>query len=478
MTTATTAPRTQPPSTTTPTAPLFPQPIPIIGITGEYASGKSLFALTVAPGPSTLCYDLEKSSESYLSLGFERIDVPSKMLARHRGGYKPIQTFEWWRDHVRSIEPGKYRVIVLDPASEIESGAADWVRTNPGYFGRSAAQYIKMSGLMWGDMKELWKALLADLASRCETFVFCVHMGDVWNGDNKPSGKRKPRGKSTLMELASLYLVMERKADVKGVVAAVPSATVLKSRLAHTRFDPRTGQLMIVPALPPRLPIATPTAIREYQLSPPNYDALKADEKAPEIQLTDDDRAATRLATAEAERDTEQFRLERIEREQRQREMAMRRYQGEEKPAMGTGTASPTPMTATSIPPTNGQPMPTPAPPHPIDPNKARLDQLDRLATLRDELFDMTHPMTTADMETNETARRERQEAWKSVLAKRNVATARDLTPAQADELMGRLSAKVASVQLEQGLAASAAPGSDYEKGGTSDSRPGYRRVD
>lgn len=304
----------RPPGHASPCPPaLWPQAIPLIGLSGEYQSGKTLFGLTITDPAQMLVYDFEKSSESYHSLGFTRIDVPAQMLKVHPKGYKPTDTYQWWRQHVTTIEPGKYRVIMVDPASDIESGVTEWVRANPSYFGHTPAQYIKMSGLLWGDMKELWKVILADLASRCETFVFTVHMGDAWSGD-KPTGRRKPKGKSTLMELASLFLQLERRADAKGNVPVLPSAVVLKSRLVHMKID--KGQVRMVPSLPPRLPVATPEAIRAYMLSPPDYSKLAKEERVPEQSLTEDDRAAVKLATAEATAETERLRLERLDKEQ------------------------------------------------------------------------------------------------------------------------------------------------------------------
>lgn len=339
MTATATATATPP----TPTRhPLWPQPIEVIGFSGEFASGKTLAALTIAPGPDTLCYDNEKSSGTYQSLGFHRVDVPAEMLRLKPAGYRPIDTFEWWLQHVRAVPPGKYRVIVLDPVSEIESGLADWVRTHPGQFGRTTAQYIKMSGVMWGDVKEYWKSILSDLSSRCETFAFTSHMTSVWQ-NNEATGKRKVKGKETLEELASLYLVLERKKDAKGNVPAAPAGVVKKSRLSSIRVLP-DGQVQIVPTLPPRLPVATPTAIRQYMATPPDYSHLKPEELAPEASLTDDDRLELRAQISKNERETEEMRLARQDREQRRGERVQ--------PAAAVAATPTTNGTTTSPPPT------------------------------------------------------------------------------------------------------------------------------
>lgn len=415
-------------ATTPAAASLWPQPIEVLGLTGEFASGKTLFGLTIAPGKDTLIYDMEKSSATYQSLGFDRIDVPSEMLRSHPNGYRPIDTFEWWLASVRAIPPGKYRVIMLDPVSEVETGLADWVKANPSKFGRTAAQYVKMSGLMWGDVKEYWKSILADLSSRCETFAFTSHMTNIWR-DDKPTGKRKAKGKETLMELATLYLCMERKADGKGQVPAKPAAVVLKSRLSTIRFDPATGDTNIVPTLPPRLPVATPFEIRKYMTAPPDYAHLKPDELAPETVLTDDEKAELAYATAAATRDAEEMKLNRTAREA-ERESA--RHGVRPGHQVGAQQARPAPSTQpTTAPCVNGQGSVWHNAVHAE--GGATDEQISKLADLKRRWFD-------ANEVTDET---EQHELWTALLAKRNVTTAYDLSIDAANELIGKLAEKV-----------------------------------
>lgn len=382
------------------TQPLWPKPIPVIGLTGEYASGKTLFALTICPGPGTLVYDLEKSSESYLDLGFHRIDAHLEMLKSHPKGYKPRELWSWWKASIMSIPTGKYRVIVLDPISEIENALVDYVQSHPGEFGRTSSQYAKASGLMWGDVKQEWKQVLSDLASRCETFCFVAHMGQVYQG-NTPTGRRKPKGKETLEELASLYLQLERRPDAKGNTPAVPSAIVRKNRQLHIRVT--DAGLETCPALPPRIPVATPNAIRQYQLTPPDYANLKEEEKAPEVKVTEEELAELRARAAEAEAETERIKLERMDRMERQRLKPI----GEE---MAAAPAAP--------------------PPPPAEPAKANQSQLEAIRDLRKDLFAITKPE-------DPTA------TWQAVLAKRGVKTAHDLTEADADALAESLRRKI-----------------------------------
>lgn len=412
-------------------APLWPQPIEVLGLTGEFASGKTLFGLTIAPGQSTLVYDMEKSSATYQSLGFERVDVPTEMLRSYPNGYKPIDTFNWWLAHVKSIPAGKYRVIMLDPVSEVESGLADYVKANPSKFGRTAAQYVKMSGLMWGDCKDLWKSILADLASRCETFAFTSHMTNIWR-DDKPTGKRKAKGKETLMELATLYLNMERKANGKGELPAKPAAVVLKSRLSTIKFDPGTGDTTIVPTLPPRLPIATPFTIRQYMAAPPDYSKLTPEECAPEATLTDDERAELAYATAAANRDAEELRLNR---EARETERATARNGARPGEQVGASQAKPRTATASSTaaatPSTNGSGNVWHNAVHAE--GGATDEQIVKLADLKSRWF--------AGNEITDEA--EQRELWSALLQKRGVTTAYDLSVDAANDLINRLAEQV-----------------------------------
>jgi hypothetical protein len=413
-------------------------PIPIIGVTGEYASGKTLFGLTIDP-ERTKVYDFEKSSVSYRALGFEHVDAVDVMQLRHPGGFKPVELWNWWREDARSIPAGRYSVVMLDPISELENGLAEWVAANPKHFGKTPGQYQRMSGLFWNDVKTLWKQVLSEVAAKCHTLVLVAHMKQIWAGE-KPTGKKTPKGKTSIEELASLYLQMERVADARGNPPAEPSARVRKSRLMHAGIDPETGRPRIVPALPPRLPVATPDAIREYQRNPPDYRKLKAAERAPEVTLSEDDRLALRLQLAETEREAEATRLERLGREDR-REVLPARAQGEPPPAPPGPAADPVPPAA--CPP--GAPVrraegEAPAP-------------VERLALLRARLFELAMPGAAPE---------DTQPQWLKILGKYSVATARDLDAEQLHRLSGDLEAKIATLELEEkfggGGAAAEAP--------------------
>lgn len=286
--------------------------IPIIIGTGEFGTGKTYFGVTICPGPETIVFDNEGSSEPYEdALGFDRIDLAAELLRKHKARYTAKQRYELWRDKaIEAGKSGKYRVLVTDPFSEIEDGLAEYVRANPGEHDMTQAQMEKSAALFWGAVKRKLKSDLDLLRTMFDVIYLTVHMRNEFSG-GRPTGRREPKGKETLEEVATLFLEFQRKVAKtgknKGQKQSVPSAVILKERVSRTIFD-EDGEPVLIPLLPPRLPIATPGAIRKYIRNPPDYNKLKADEKIVEAEMSDEERlemerviAADRRATAELE---------------------------------------------------------------------------------------------------------------------------------------------------------------------------------
>jgi hypothetical protein len=293
-------------STATPTTAPTPlwagKKLPVVGVTGEFGSGKTLFLLTIDPDcfdktrpPRTILWGTEAGLEPYVdSFAFEHRPLTDVML---RPGYKPEHLYLEWLGQMRAIQPGLFRFGGVDTISEIENGLADWAWARPEHFGYTRSQFVKMKGLYWGCVKNLWKQHLSEAAARFECFGFSSHTKLVWEGD-EPTREKTAKGKQTLWELASLYLWLDRTPEPGSKKAPMkPSGTIFqgKNRLVH--FDAASGELR--PILPPRLPEATPDAIRHYIEHPANYNALKAGERAlGDVPLTEDEKLLVNAAIA------------------------------------------------------------------------------------------------------------------------------------------------------------------------------------
>ena len=410
---------------------LWPKPIPVLGLTGEKWAGKTSFALTIDP-ERTKIYDTELSSESYAGdvPCLVRVDVMGEMFKRFPRGHKAIDRFLWWLEDVRNTPVGKFSVIVNDTVNEIENGLADWVEAHPEHFGHTREQYKKMSGIKWGDVKDYWLSIIAsELAPRCQTWVFTTHMGDVWSEGKPVPGKRKAKGKETLDQLASLYLEMERPKNAKGELlnGGVPSARVRKERTSSLVKDASTGTYHVVSHFPPRLPVATPEEVRKRMLTA--LGALSPEEMAPDRPQTAEEAAEVRLRTAEAERDAEQFRLER---EQRQREAEERRAA---RSAASQVTVPPPVIANGPAAESDATPAATPTPPR----GTVTDGQLATLKQYRDELFE-GQPADAV------------KAAWQSILAKRGVSSALQLSTEAAQQLIAGISHRLNVRQIDRGI--------------------------
>lgn len=223
---------------------LFPLPLPVVVITGEYESGKTLAILTTGyPLERTLVYDNEESATLYEALGpFTRVDLMGELSRASSNGWNNEQFYLSWLKHMRDIEPGTYDVIGIDPIERVEAGLADWVRKNPTYFGHSAGQYSNMSGLFWGDVKDLWGRHILEMRAKAKMVILTAHMRNVYVG-GKPTNKRERKGKDTLSEFATLEITLVRK---DGQVT--PSAKVDKTRLVYGNLsDPSSLRPMFDP---------------------------------------------------------------------------------------------------------------------------------------------------------------------------------------------------------------------------------------
>lgn len=286
--------------------PLWPDnhSLDVVGVTGEFGTGKTLFCLSIARPDRTLIFDLEMSSKDcpeFEKRGLTRIDIPAEMHREFKGKpYSQKQLFLWWLKYIQTIEDGRYDNIILDPANEFEAGLVEWVASRYSEFDyKSRDKFRSMGGVFHSAVKDEWKRIKLMLAQKCQTFSFANHMRGVWV-DGESTGDREAKGKDSFFALSSLYLHLDMESD-----ADAPSAVVLKTRMKRTFFDEETGLVKkIVPVLRKgqRIPVATPEAIREYIKDPVGDRELRPEEIVKEKVLTDDEKLQLQAKKAHDER--------------------------------------------------------------------------------------------------------------------------------------------------------------------------------
>lgn len=295
--------------------------IPYIRVSGAVNSGKSLFSLLIdenvknpAAPQTTVVWDLEGSTEPYEDqLNFERRDLLAMVRQRVNGGaYKPIDVYTAWVEDLIALPQGKYKVGIVDPFTDVETGLVEWVRANPGKFGRTSSQYSSASSMfLWPDIKAWSKQLLmSQLRPRFETFVTCHHLKAKWEGQRK-TNDTVAEGLDVLEKLASLHIELDRTPPAKGAKAPrLPRGEVKKQRIIFVGgFGPGGASDELLPVLPPVIPDCTPNKIRWYIDNPADYDNLKPEEQALDHSMTADQRLQMQAGIAEAQRDTAQAQL-------------------------------------------------------------------------------------------------------------------------------------------------------------------------
>lgn len=290
--------------------------IPIIGVTGPKGSGKTLFAAAIDP-ERTLNIDCELSAASYTGIPYKRrVDIFDELLKAGKTSPRPLDAFLIWKATLENIGQGEFTCIITDTWDFLQSGLFEWIEQNPQLFNRTAGQYAKMHAMVIGDAKAWLHMFSCMVAKKCNngSVVFINHEGVEFGRDGKPSGNTRTKGLDTIYQIASLYLVLEKKVDDKGRIPELPAAYTThirrgKSRLVHEKFE--NGKLVMQQVLPARIPECTPDAIRQYIQKPADWMKPKKGEVVEPETLTDDERLQLQARISENEREVEEMKLER-----------------------------------------------------------------------------------------------------------------------------------------------------------------------
>ena len=98
-----------------------PLDIAVFGATGEWATGKTILGLSIAPGvhqsgefegqPRTLYLDYEESGGTYGGAGAHRVNVPQKLMAGEKL-YTPVDLWKHFVAVTEAVKIGQYDVRV------------------------------------------------------------------------------------------------------------------------------------------------------------------------------------------------------------------------------------------------------------------------------------------------------------------------------------------------------------------------------
>lgn len=283
--------------------------IPVLGLAGEFSSGKTLFGLTIDP-ENTLVIDMEESSATYSSLPIKkRISFFDEMVAKTGGKRIPSneEKFSWFRDILMNMPAGEYSVLFVDPITDIEDGLVEYIENHPEEFHLSAKQIAEAGGLKWGAVNAHWNTLIGFASRKVQTLAFTAHMGNVWDGGRPVKGARKAKGKTALRKLASLYIELRREVGKDGRVSKLPTGLVFGDNAKERMSIWVPSRKEFVQILPPRIEDCTPSKIREFIKNPVGLRDLKKSELLPQKpELSADEKLLIQAQIAEDQRAAEE----------------------------------------------------------------------------------------------------------------------------------------------------------------------------
>lgn len=275
---------------------LFDVECPFIGITGLIGSGKTTFGLAINPDDKTTkVIDFEKSASSYASeRQFDYCDAFLEMSKAYPSGYESWQMWPWFSQYVKKIPSGKYRLLLLENITPLEDSLEIRIIKSPQDFGLRANQIEKIGSLKWAALKSAWQRMLMTLSTKFECVAWTVHLRNAVDASGTPiKGKKEPKGKETLMQLANLVVWLDRPM-IRGLPQEIPNAKVLKTRLAKfASVKDKYGELIQKPVnvLPPNMKECTPNTIRWYMKNPFGAQKeVKEDQRIVDQELTEDEK--------------------------------------------------------------------------------------------------------------------------------------------------------------------------------------------
>src|SRR3990172_4316050 len=279
-------------------------PLHLLVLCGAPNSGKSWLATHIAP-ERTLYLDSEKSGTAYQTLVKKYIDIRAATRARIARAPTPRDLFDTVRLETDQIALGEFEVVAIDVFSgTLEQGIVELVAGDYAKYGfTTEAKFTASGGLFWSRVRGFVEEFILELSDRCTTLVLTTQLKTIWR-DGRATKDQEPKGKTSVYDLAAMYLLLERKSITRHAPPSpIPTAQVLKSHTLHP--------------FPPRLPEATYNSILHYLTAGGNYGTLTEEESIKDAQLTADEKLQLQATIEETKLEAATAELERAKIDER-----------------------------------------------------------------------------------------------------------------------------------------------------------------
>lgn len=277
-------------------------------ITGAKGSGKSVSVFTFPPPnkdemKKLLVVDTEDSANKILeSLGrmgmepgcyirmYDRLRVNDNILADIAQGKLPWVTsrernnlasyYEYFINEINDkLKPGQYTYMGIDTIEPLEAGMQAWVEANrreSGWSGNRSYGRLETEGV-----RPLYEGILEACHQRgVQYFILTSHLKRLWENDKPVLNKLIPGGRLALLTRISTTMLW---LTITGGNGMAPSAITLKCR--STMMSVENGKWVVKRPLPPKIPVFSWAAIREYESKGCDWNNLR-----PEEQLNSEDK--------------------------------------------------------------------------------------------------------------------------------------------------------------------------------------------
>jgi len=278
--------------------------------TGAVGIGKTTAAISVLPPSKVsrlLVVDTEDGTVDMQDVGFEVIRMERRFentdilgnMARgklpwvdERGKQAMAQYYDDLIDRLdKKLRDGAFDAIVLDTVEIAEAAitaAVESGRRKFGWGGNRAYGRMEVEGV-----RPLYRGLFQAIEARgVKDIILCSHLKPRWHDDHPVPGAVKPGGRLKLLSRLSTFMFwLVPGNDASGA----PAAIVMKARYGQMMPHPTEDRWVTQRILPPRIPVFSWDAVRNYAENPADFNNLKPGE----VLSEDERKQASMLFDAE-----------------------------------------------------------------------------------------------------------------------------------------------------------------------------------